>query len=767
MSSLRNLALLPSDDLSHHPSGESSLRAAASADSLRRDGGGSLGISSLDEDSHHSLSSIPTPPVVYGPSIVSIRDVSQVCCGVVGLNTTSSKFCALTPADCNVHKHKSTKATIQPGLFILDPTNRPKKVCFEAPFIPAALVHDELSAEFLAKDCSPKECRDEFALILSQDEGNLSLAGKLAIKSEVGVAASYKTPRKSNLKTNDLSNLDFINQVADFLTKLASISDKEISHVRQNYADDDLASIVATLAANSQELPPYLIDLGNMLHALAGEVEGKRTLIDGIIHQLRSLQSVIGDSTKAQELGIAPTVWGAISSLLGRVMNNESSITAVQTSSSQVQNSVTTLSSDVTNVLTSFRTRLLDLGAKLANLESTGPGGGGLQHLNLASTKPSTTIGVAGNEAVLDKMKDVEKVLDTLTKRVDALEEFNRLRDEQGLQESVRFLGHTFVDQNDVETWFIENGMPVDEIPPFGLFLDPILLYYWVYTRLIGGGTSQSDLAVRKKLGANELEVRALESFNNDVPVIFTGDTKKNALLSGGNDKSHLDAIKTFCDWDTPGSELGLRQKITAKALNIRTSLTKQISTHFRAKPMLFAMGNHMLDTSYSFMEALNQYISDTYNNFKANGVGTDKEIWGLVTFVVRQLFENNFAKMRQEAIGTLNSGSRDSGYLAIWCTMRSVNLAKQLLDVGIKDTPAVSSSYVRFVLNQSNMGKVAALQEQLESNKRKLEDAETNLASVKKVAKEAKKLADSAISKVGALKRNWNGNGGSGDGPT
>ena len=344
------------------------------------------------------------------------------------------------------------------------------------------------------------------------------------------------------------------------------------------------------------------------------------------------------------------------------------------------------------------------------------------------------------------------------------MEEFNRLRDEQGLQESVCFLGHTFVDQGDVESWFITNGLAMDAIPPFGLFVDPILLYYWVYTRLIGGGTSQSDLAVRKKLDANELEVRALEAFNNDVPVIFTGDNKKSALSITANDKSHLDSIKTFKDWDTPGAELGLRQRITGKALNIRTSLSKQIAVHFRNNPLLFALGNHMLDTSFSFIEALHQYISDTYNNFKANGVGSDKEIWGLVTFVVRQLFENNFAKTRQEAIGTLNSGSRDSGYLAIWCTMRSVNLAKQLLDIGIKDTPAISSSYVRFVLNQSNMGKVTTLQEQVSSQKRKLEEAESSLAAVKKLATEAKKLADSAISKVTNL-RGRNGGGGGGGG--
>ena len=49
----------------------------------------------------------------------------------------------------------------------------------------------------------------------------------------------------------------------------------------------------------------------------------------------------------------------------------------------------------------------------------------------------------------------------------------------------------TFQTFDDVEVWSVKNGIAPDAIPPYGLFVDPILLYYWVYTRLIGGGTSQ------------------------------------------------------------------------------------------------------------------------------------------------------------------------------------------------------------------------------------------------------------------------------------
>ena len=191
-----------------------------------------------------------------------------------------------------------------------------------------------------------------------------------------------------------------------------------------------------------------------------------------------------------------------------------------------------------------------------------------------------------------------------------------------------------------------------------------------------------------------------MESYNGDVPLILAEDSKKALLGNTSNDKSHLDNIKTYRDWDTPGAELGLRQKIEVKLRNVKTSLSRSIAAEFRSSPLVFAMANYMLESSASFVDALGQYMSDTFITFRSNSVGSDKEIWSLVTFVARQLFENNFAKARQEAIGTLGVGSRDSGYKAIWCAMKSVNLGNQLVADGIKDTPAVSASYVRFVLN-------------------------------------------------------------------
>ena len=93
------------------------------------------------------------------------------------------------------------------------------------------------------------------------------------------------------------------------------------------------------------------------------------------------------------------------------------------------------------------------------------------------------------------------------------------------------------------------------------------------------------------------------------------------------------------------------------------------------------------------------------------------------------------------------------------------MGLAKHLMATGIKYTPSVSASYVRFVLTQSNMGRVGALVEENAELKRKLDATSSELKEVKKLATEAKKLADSAISKVHAAARSGAGGNGAGRG--
>ena len=139
---LTDLSIFPPSP-TQHPSGESSLLALA--DSVTsRSRGGSLSLASIDgASSTGSLQSMSSLPVFHGNSVVIIRDVDQVCCGIIGTESKTSKFCSLSIQDCQTAKHKGSKVTIDPGYYILDAGNRQKKACFLAPTLPLSLVSED------------------------------------------------------------------------------------------------------------------------------------------------------------------------------------------------------------------------------------------------------------------------------------------------------------------------------------------------------------------------------------------------------------------------------------------------------------------------------------------------------------------------------------------------------------------------------------------------------------------------------------------------
>lgn len=388
-------------------------------------------------------------------------------------------------------------------------------------------------------------------------------------------------------------------------------------------------------------------------------------------------------------------------------------------------------------------------GGNLVPPTSFGIGGDPNASTNSGSN-PSSTNGPALNPTVLA----------SITARLEELEAHNEARESQGLESAIRICNHTFTNDEDVEAYMTNNGPSSHGVPRFGLFVDPLILYHWIWSRLAGNSNSSTELTTRKKLDIQELELRALESFGADVPFVFAGTSSTMSIVTPGPDKSRLANLKTFKDWENAGLATGLRYRVEAQALMIKESLLRMIDKEYMAYPVISALAKDMLTTSYTFIIDLHSYMSETYTNFKAMGVGSEKEIWGLVTFVVEQLFKTDFAKKRLTAIGTLDVNHRDSGFQAMWCAMKSVGLAKHLATIGIKDTPSVSASYVRFVLSQSNMGQIGTLLEENTSLKRKLETTNQELTDVKRIATEAKKLADSAISKANAAARNVAGAG-------
>ncbi len=356
-------------------------------------------------------------------------------------------------------------------------------------------------------------------------------------------------------------------------------------------------------------------------------------------------------------------------------------------------------------------------------------------------------------------------VLKDLTERIVKLEEYVRQKASQSLTDSTRLCSITFSKSEDVEDFMMKHGPSSHGIPKYGLFIEPLTLLHWVYAKLKGFSASQSELTNKVKLNLHEHELRAVEAYGHDVPLIYAKDSTDVLQTDTSLEKSRLSNIMKYEDFDSPGFDAGLRKRLESVLQMVVNSLAKAIESTFKNHQYVCSLAKEMLNISHKFILALHNYMVDTYTSFKAMGVGSPKQVWGLVTFVVEQLFRNDFAMKREDAIGNLDTSDRHSGFVAMWCSIKSVGLAKDLVEMGIKETPSISASYIRFVLSQSNMGKVGAMIEENNCLKRKLESTNEELAAVKKIATDAKKIADSAMSKVSNIQRENGRGGGRGNG--
>jgi hypothetical protein len=503
--------------------------------------------------------------------------------------------------------------------------------------------------------------------------------------------------------------------------------------------------------------------IANVVDDLNSDVRDKTELIYGLVQQLRLMEGTIGSqSSSLKDLNMEPTVWGSIADLLALLQKSDSEqtdkIQNLELRTTTISNNyketasktlVQGVKDSVFELLKGWKKVIEDLTKRTSLLESTST-------TTDNANDPFTTLGIAGgsnanpNTHVQTVSPGVSELVNDITTRVSMLEKQQTDSGKHGLNGAVRFCGVTFTNKDDVSAWLDKNLQDPGGIPPYGLFADPQLLLHWVWILLSGTTNSSArDMKDRISIEMSQDKTYAVDSYQHYIPLVFTG--KKSSLLNtSGMDKSRLAQISTFTEWDDATGENGLKQQIAEGLSLVKHSISDLIEETFSDSPEVRAFALGMLHTSCSFIEKLGTYMSETYNNFK-DVVGNEKSVWGLVTFVIEQIFRKDFGQVRAKTIGAIDANNRTSGIKIIWSSIRCVDVAEQFMSHGIKNAPAVSASYVRFVITHSNMGKVSGLLEENKILKRKIEEMDTTLATVKKIAEGAKRTADQAMSKATA----------------
>ena len=346
---------------------------------------------------------------------------------------------------------------------------------------------------------------------------------------------------------------------------------------------------------------------------------------------------------------------------------------------------------------------------------------------------------------------DLGHLVDDIHSRIKKLEKVNSDKGKAGLSGAVRFAGHTFTNKEDVQAWLdehLEVGMA-----PYGLFADPQLLLHWIWIVIGGHHTNATrDLKDRLSVEMSQAMTFAMDSYQHLVPLVFTGK-KYTIMNTGGLEKSRLALIPTFSSWDDTAGDSGLKQQMAEAIIYVKDSMSELIQEGFDESPEVRAFAMSMLHSSVSFIENLSTYMSDTFKNFK-DVMGTEKTVWGLVTYVVEQIFRKDFGQARSKTIGALDAKNKQSALKMVWSSIRCVGVAEDMVKHGIKNAPAVSANYVRFIITHSNVGKITSIMDENKNLKRRVTDLEDNLETVKRIADGAKKVADQAMSKASKKKR-------------
>lgn len=735
-------------------------------------------------------------PVDHGVNVAHVIDPSRLCMGYIGNSKT--KFCIQAKGECTVQSHRGRPfSDAQPGLYCFQngSSGVNASVCLTAPFVKRELLKESEYQDLMIESKDLETLQEQFAIAsmrseIEIDESSMGSADDAAdlLLSKVN---DYKTPKKEK-SSDQTASLEggrtFDGAVKGFWEKVKGFENTvgpkklEVDYIQEQ---------APKWSYEISQVKDYLGEQGRLLASFAHTVNERLTLVDGLVHKVKTMEVKIGSQNELlRRHGTEPVLWNAIAGLVDsgtslmldqermkKVVDATSDTSVRMQSELQViLKSFKSKMDSTTECVKTLRQSVTELKAGTAKgtakgvdaVESTKARSSllGLSFLDVAdetkatprseSGTSSTAVAHGRDESPTAKFNDVDfddtvRLVEELVSRVGILESFKQDQDEKMLEEAVKLMDVIFTCKDDVEDWYCSHGFETDGVPPCGLFIDPLIALYWIGTKIDGAGASRTkleDLLTGKKLGMSELAMGAYESFNSDIPIVFRGESKEKTVITD-EDKSKLTNLPSFKAWHHPGRDKGLSQQIQKASTLVKKALHNAIRDNFSKYDKLYTMALEMLESSFDFVSQLCNYITNTYIDFMALDVGSDKDVWNLITFVVERLFKDDFAKARQLSVTRLNAGDRDSAFVVMWCSFRSVAVAKSLCSLGIGDSPPVSASYVRFVLTQSNRGKLVAVEEENQKLRKELDDLKADVAAIKSQAKEAKRTADSAMSKV------------------
>ena len=467
---------------------------------------------------------LPNSAAYHGTTCVLVNNLELLCCATVG--TSDTKFCCIEATKCTTQSHKPSgkKVVVEPGLYIFDKrTTGSPTAAFITPHLDTDNVQNGLVKELLDSQQSITDLRDSFVIAASQEgsqDDQISSIDMSILKKVKG----FKTPSK--FKSEVLFKPENLATTVDSILQDQVQTNLSAIH---SYEDPTIASTkIAELLNQVRGFQRAIPTISAVIDTVQDEGNEARTLTIGTLQLVKQLEFAIGQQTtllKGQ--GIEPSLWGALSSTMDRVIKLEVNSSTMTKNHSDA---FSDLNTQLGTLLMQWKSIIEELKQKVLNLEtqtttmkmtSTTPANlfAGLSMPGFASdpvtvpvpaTRPvtvginssptvilppttsSTSHSAADTSSTVGLLSNSITVLNDLTERIEKMEYLNSIKGKEAIKGAVQLGGFTFTSQNDVGAWYELHHSNPGSLPAYGVFPDPQLLLHWCWIVLSGSNSNST-----------------------------------------------------------------------------------------------------------------------------------------------------------------------------------------------------------------------------------------------------------------------------------
>jgi hypothetical protein len=262
-------------------------------------------------------------------------------------------------------------------------------------------------------------------------------------------------------------------------------------------------------------------------------------------------------------------------------------------------------------------------------------------------------------------------------------------------------------------------------------------------------GETLKEMEAFDKAGLNHPgEATVAYALRQSAPPLFSKSTGVAAV-----NKTYLKALKCAEDWDRmAGGHVfpGLKQKIESHMESIQAEVASVICETLDGRLRVTSLAKDMLACSIRFLTMLCEYMSNTFKELTDISKFPKPEAWLLVTQIVARIFRDmNAAKKGIRSVHPKTSGLTNTAK-TLFAMLRIHEVMREYEELEIKNHPAVSSEYVKFLATHVGFNEARSIRDSVTEVDKKVQKIDTEIKRVAEVAKSAERLAKFAKEKVG-----------------